>query len=521
MSERHDIAADRRDPVRDSAARERWIAAIAVAAVVLWRSGVFLWWEQSSFDADQAITGLMAKHISEGRAFPVFWYGQNYMLAVEAWLAAPVFLLFGPSVLALKLPLLIINLAIALLLLRTLEREVGLRPRLAMVPTLFFALPAPHTAALILDANGGNVEPFLYVLLIWLTRARPAWCGAIFALGFMQREFALYGFAALLAMTAFDRSLFTRAGLRRTAIMFSAAAATWFLVQFLKQYSSAAGPGTSVSDLYIARSNVSELASRICFDLGALPAGVWRLVTEHWPLLFGTSDFALGIFGIESAAHQGLPWSSPVLAATMLLAVFGIVRGSVRQWRKRRIAPHTALDATAPSTRFCVYLILVAAFSAAGYIAGRCGQLNYFVMRYEMLSILGAVGLGGWFLAVEPSRPLRRAWILLACATVAVSALGHARLWREYTTRPPTSAKQMIIRHLEAQGVRYASSDYWIAYYITFLTDERIIVSSEDLTRIAEHDRLVDAHRAESIRILRRPCEGGRQVIPGVYFCPG
>ena len=33
----------------------------------------------------------MAKHISEGRAFPVFIYGDRYMLAVQAWLAAPLF----------------------------------------------------------------------------------------------------------------------------------------------------------------------------------------------------------------------------------------------------------------------------------------------------------------------------------------------------------------------------------------------------------------------------------------------
>ena len=39
--------------------------------------------------------------------------------------------------------------------------------------------------------------------------------------------------------------------------------------------------------------------------------------------------------------------------------------------------------------------------------------------------------------------------------------------------RPPTGAKQLVIRHLEAQGVRYATADYWIAYYITYLTSER------------------------------------------------
>ena len=67
------------------------------------------------FDADQAVVGLMAAHISEGRAFPVFFYGQSYLLAVEAYLAAPVMWLLGPTEVALKLPLLAMNAAAALL----------------------------------------------------------------------------------------------------------------------------------------------------------------------------------------------------------------------------------------------------------------------------------------------------------------------------------------------------------------------------------------------------------------------
>src|SRR5687768_12086292 len=90
--------------------RERWIAAAIVAFIVLARSAVFVFWEQSYYDSDQAIVGLMAKHLIEGRAFPVFYYGQNYMLGVEAYLAAPVFLIAGVSVTALKFPLLLINL---------------------------------------------------------------------------------------------------------------------------------------------------------------------------------------------------------------------------------------------------------------------------------------------------------------------------------------------------------------------------------------------------------------------------
>src|SRR5688500_13396512 len=101
----------------------RIVLALVVLAVAA-RSAVFVFWQQSFFDSDQAVIGLMAKHLSELRAFPVFMYGQSYMLGVEAWLAAPVFLLLGVSVTSLKLPLLAMNLAVAILLLRILEREV-------------------------------------------------------------------------------------------------------------------------------------------------------------------------------------------------------------------------------------------------------------------------------------------------------------------------------------------------------------------------------------------------------------
>ena len=67
--------------------RVEWVASIAVAvALVLLRALVFVLWEQSHFDADQAIVGLMAKHILEARAFPLYFYGQQYLLGVEALL---------------------------------------------------------------------------------------------------------------------------------------------------------------------------------------------------------------------------------------------------------------------------------------------------------------------------------------------------------------------------------------------------------------------------------------------------
>lgn len=489
----------------NSVTRERLLSAAVVVTLVLLRSVVFVLWEESHFDSDQAVMGLMAKHLSEGRAFPVFFYGSNHILAVQAWLAAPVFLVAGVSVTALKLPILAMNVAIALLLLRGLERYSGLRPAVAAIPVLFFALPAPVTSARLLEASGGNVEPLLYALLMWMTRHRPAWCGLIFGVGFLQREFTVYALVALLAIDAVQRTLFTWAGIKARLAMLRVSAEVWVVVQLLRYSSSAAGPGTTFADLYRPHSNVAELAQRVCLDPQMIPLGFWRIATEHWPLLFGARPERLVDHGIASQLSQGFAYGWIFPAAVLIIALSGIVSRLVtdRAWRREY--------------DFCAYLVLLGTLSVAGYVIGRCGAVD--VMRYELLSLAGAVGLGGWFLVSVPSKALRRVWISLACASALLAAAPGVRLLSDYTRHSPVGAKRMIARHLEIRGVKYAASDYWLAYPLSFLTDERVIVTSEDLIRVATYRTIVNEHQGEAVRILRRPCPGGT-AIGGAYLCP-
>src|SRR5688500_16849231 len=448
----------------DNRTRERWMVALLVVCIVVIRSAAFVFWEETQFDSDQAVMGLMAKHLSEGRAFPVFFYGSNHILAVQAWLAAPVFLLAGVSVTALKLPILAINIAIALLLLRGLERYSGLRPAAALVPVLFFALPAPVTAAHLLEPSGGNVEPLLYALLIWITRRRPAWCGLIFGIGFLQREFSLYALVALLAIDAIDGALLTRDGLKARFAMLRVSAEVWIVAQLLRYSSSAAGPGTTIADLYRSHSNVTELAQRVCLDPQMIPIGFGRILTEHWPLLFGTRPLPMRDYAIATDLWQGLAFGWIVPAAVLLLAIAGISQRLLRDrsWRREY--------------DFCAYLVLLGSLSIVGYVVGRCGAVD--LLRYELLSLAGAVGLGGWCLLCVQSASLRRAWIALVCACALIAAVPGTRLLYEYVAGPHVGAKRLIARHLEARGIKYATSDYWLAYSLTFLTNERVIVAS-------------------------------------------
>jgi hypothetical protein len=493
-------------PAGDSS-RDHWRRiAIATVILVLFRSAVFMIWPQAHFDSDQAVHGLMAKHIAELRAFPVFMYGQSYLLAVEAWLAAPLFAVAGASVFTLKLPLLLMNVAIALLLLRIFYREVGLRPAMAVAASLFFVLPAPGTAAQLVEASGENVEPFLYVVLLWLTRNRPNWGGIILGIGFLNREFTIYGLAALLTIEAGRGVLFTREGVKRRLIMFRGAAEVWLLVTWLKQYSSAAGPNTSLADLHrLQPDNVRELLNHICIDPQTMLTGIWNGLTTHLPRLFGVAIQPLAEFAIESRVRQGVPGGWLVLAVLAVVAVTRITMRLVaeRRWRSEYDP--------------CLYLVLIGLFSFGANTILRCGVVG--VMRYDLLSIIGATGVAAWYLRIERLRPLLVLWIVLVAAWAGSTGVAHAKLWAEYVSHPQPGVKRLIIHELEAQGIRYAYADYWLAYYITFLTNERIIVAATDSVRVREHNRIVDAHRDEAVLVSRSSCPGGRQIVRGVYLC--
>src|SRR5260221_10493396 len=59
-------------------------------------------------NSDEATMGIMARHIAYNGEHPIFFYGQNYMGALEAYLGAALFHLFGPSLFSLRLGLLIL-----------------------------------------------------------------------------------------------------------------------------------------------------------------------------------------------------------------------------------------------------------------------------------------------------------------------------------------------------------------------------------------------------------------------------
>src|SRR5712692_1004861 len=164
--------------------RQRVLMGALVVALVLLRSFVATYYEGFYFDSDQAIVGLMARHLSRFQTFPLFYYGLNYMLGIQAWIIAPFFWLGRSSVALARLPFVALNAVVAVWLVRRFANRLGLGPAASFVAALPFIMPTPAVGAQLLELAGACVEPFIYVLLLWTLRRQPLVFGLLLALVF-------------------------------------------------------------------------------------------------------------------------------------------------------------------------------------------------------------------------------------------------------------------------------------------------------------------------------------------------
>ena len=470
-----------------------WLVVVALAiGITLARCAVPLIWTHQ-FDADEAIFGLMAKHLIEGRAFPLFMYGSPYMLGVEAWAAAPLFLLAGPSVVALRLPLLLVNAATAWLLVRILHKDAGLTPAAAFGASLPFVLAPPFlSTGAYMSASGGNIEPCLYVLLLWTLRRRPWWFGLVLALAFLHRQFSAYGAVALLCIQAMDRSLLRKATFERWLIVLLTFTASWETIDLVRVWSSPLGPGTSFASE--GRGLFEQAARFACVAPSTMVGGVRTFVTEVVPLMTG----------LESHRPLGV-----VLGCALILGAIRVLWLLVTMPETRPVVSQLAP---------CVYIALTGLFSAMGYVALRCGVVNVETLRYSLITPLFFVGAGATFFLVESSRTGRRLATLALCAWSVVPVTQFGSLVGGHLREPPTSALAELASHLESRGITNPTGDYWDAYAVTFLSNERVHVASDGVVRIMQYEWEFD-RQVDRLRISRAPCTaGGHEAVPGRYW---
>lgn len=523
-------------------------AALATAlALVLLRGVAWVWFAPSNLDGDEAVIGLMGLHLAEGRAFPLFFYGQPYLLGVESWLAAPVFVILGAGARTLRGVILVLNLLVAWLLLRELVRATRLSPWLALAASLFVLVPTPRVAAMMGQAVGMNVEPFLAALLLWIVRGRPLLFGALFAVAFLNREFAAYALVALVVLhllgrqkprptTAADASRngdrrgaslpapVTRQKIRaatlRHAIVASAGfAAVWDVVQMLRHYASPLGPGT-FEMAGAEATNIGRVAGFAAFSPSTLPADLWAVATRFLPELFGArQEMPPALVVFHGWQAQSWAWPLLVLALGVPLAfvLARLGRSLVHPFPAAQPYPREqAASLGDPAVAFAAYLLLIGAQSALVYAVTRGPAMSVLTERYLLLALFGGVGLVSLVLVLERVRALR---VLVAATAIAwggMAAADNVRFLVACVAHPPGAPRLELAEWLESRGVKYGQANYWLAYPVSFLSGERVKLASTDVRRVEEYERLFSSHTAQAATVETAPCEGC-QPAAGVW----
>jgi hypothetical protein len=492
-----------------SSPRELVVAVLVAWCLVIARSAVYIVYEHSYFDSDQAIPGLMAKHLVEGRAFPLFLYGQTYMLAIDAWVAAPFIWAAGPTVAALRSSLVFTNLVTITLLIVSLSRWCGLRPMLGLAAGVFYAFAPPLTSAFLVEA-GANAPPLLWIVLLWMIRDRPLWFGAVFAIGFLNREFTAYAIPILLLVQAWERTLWRPETIRNWLIAAAVGAALWQGIDALKPYSDMMGPGTRGQLIHgYGGSQFGNMAERAEIIVSDLPKRTLAMLTVHLPRMYGAR------FVRDPSASQGRDWIYWPLVAGLVLALgrgaWLVIRG--QQARADGDAP-SAVPPPGGRTTFAWYLIGVGLTAASAYIATR--DATGTVDRYLLLTLFFPIGIGALFLTMEPLAWPRRAFIALLLVWAGCSAVDHVRLASRYWGGREPNEVRVIADALVARGRSVAISTYWRAYKITYIAQERVKVAATDFVRIDEYQRLADAEGDRLIEIRETPCAEGEHI--SVWF---
>jgi hypothetical protein len=181
-------------------------------------------------DGDEALLGIQAEHIMQGQR-PIYFYGIPYFGSFEAYVAACLFALFGPSVAVLRLETTIFGLVLVCLtwwladLLATAAHLPGYARRLFILSAALVAsLPPLYDGIIELRTGGGWIESFVLMMLLLICVLRLTtrwqegastreqawrWAGIGFVVGFAMWIYPLVT-VSILASTLWillDRSL--------------------------------------------------------------------------------------------------------------------------------------------------------------------------------------------------------------------------------------------------------------------------------------------------------------------------
>ncbi len=444
----------------------------------------------ATVDSDQSVAGIMARHILRGER-PIFFYGQSYNGALEAYLTAVVFRLLGPDDLTLRLVHTLFSVALVAQLYGLARRLYA--PWVAVVAGLWLAVPAPMLVWWGTAAGASYIEAAVWgtgLFLIatrrwWLERPRPydlPALGLLAGLGVWAHPMIAYYLLAL-AVAALPLAWRRRARFIR--------ALPWRVWPVAAGFALGAAPWLTYT-LRHPTSGLTVLAGRP--GPYALPDVLWRLATQALPVLVGGAHLSgpADQFARYIAAHP-IPYALS-LCAIAYLAVRAVLS------RRGLIAQARAWICGRPCSDAPLALLLVTVFAL--YLGSRYKTLSwttrdprYLLPLYTCVPYVIACALpksivdsrwsivGRWRMHGKPF-PLARFFnhglstidyrlsTILAVA-LAINIYGAAH----YGELPSSTFVNVtpLARMLVAHGDEAVYGDYWVVWQLAFESGERLI----------------------------------------------
>ena len=441
--------------------------------------------------ADEGIVGLMARHIVEGRSLPVFFYGQDYLGALEAYCAAALFAVLGPGLETLRLVPYLFSLGLLALVYRFTYRASSVAA--ARWATALVAVAPMYFLQWNLKARGGFVEHvvllFVVMILFWrfyLEHDRrlvtAVGLGISSGLALWVNQLALsyvLVFAALLVFATQDRRNFAAAvaGL----VLGSSLLLAYNVVHPLATVRALARKAIVLNRVPVEERGEDWALRGVEKRVEAVPQGAGKL-----GLVFGVPPSeALERLGLSEDARTGGPltplrrrlWPIPAV-------VFGLAWFSCR--------PRRGADGRLEPVGSAVILgILMLVTVIVGYVSPR-----YMLPAYPLAAVMAAILLA--------RLPAPRSGMLAVGAALVmafnVAGWADAAAMRggapQRSDGDPRNAGEQLLDRLESMGLSRCYSAGPL-YHLVFLSEERVLISPLQKNRYPAYDREIE--RAESI----------------------
>lgn len=461
--------------------------------------------------------GVLALHVAFQGDHPIFFYGGPYLGPLEGYLAAPLFRLFGSSLIALRLPL-VLFFAIFLLAMYYLLRLLYDNRKFALAMTILLGLGSPDVLFLQLRASGEYPEIEMFAALMCLLAVGLALTYK--RKGTAWKRVGLYGLLGLIVGQALWVDLLVGPFVLAMGLLLC-----FFCWRELLRWSGLSLLlGFIVGAFPLIAYNLSVPWSQNSWNvlLNLHAGGHAQMLAAHltWiDQLTGTLFISLpmatsGGWGCSPAviSPAGSPtsatlpcvvfqggWSIGYLILWLVAtgaAVFAIWRHYRRRSERLNSADEAIVEARQQLIRQCGRLVVLVSvgLTLVLYADSPSPAIASDTSFRYLTCLLLALPVLLWPLW-RGMRSQKRSmqWWIQAALLLLVAATLTSGMVRTLLQMPTTQARyeeqQALVQDLQQAGTTRLYSDYWTCNILIFLSKEKIICSALDTSLHPAQDR--------------------------------